>query len=439
MTNRLKITFRKRSQAGNLIWLVIMLPFLFAFFVEWLGVPHMLRYSVDVAWVLLFFYVLLAQKRANKERMGALPWIAGVFFVYTAVVYLVQYQSLFYYLWGVRNNFRGYVAFFAFVVFLKKEDIEYYYKMFDVLFWINVAVSLVQFFYLGLTQDFLGGIFGAEKGSNGFSIVFFTIMLTRSILLYLDKKESLFAFLIKSVAALLVAALAEIKFFFFLFIIIVLLAMLFTKFTWRKVWTIVGGLAAVMGFALLLESLFGFEGFLSWDFLLDYTTSDEGYTGRGDINRLNAISIINDQWLKNGWLQLFGLGLGNCDSAGFEFLTTPFFESYGDMHYTWFYHAFLYLETGWIGLILYYGFFVYIFFAVLKIEKRSGSDVKNACRLARILTICSVILSIYNISMRMESVYMMFFALAVPFVLEREQRKKAYLCDKKMVSKNPAQ
>lgn len=422
MEKRLKISFKKRSQTDWLLWCIILLQFFLPFLVEFLKLPHLLRYSLDVAWVLLFVYILLAQRQKKKTKTGAMGLMIGLFFSYVTIAYLFQYQSVLYYLWGVRGNFRFFVAFFAVALFLKAEDVEYYFKAFDLFFWINVVVTLVQFFALGVDGDQLGGVFGTQTGANGYSIIFFAVVLTRSLLFYLDKKESLHLFLLKSAVALLIAALAEIKFFFVAYILIVGLAMLFTNFTWRKFWAVVGGFAAVMGFAALLIIVFpNSENFLTWDFILEYAGSDKGYTGDGDLNRFNAIRIINEEWLKSNVQRLFGLGLGNCDFASFDFLLTPFFEAYGDMHYHWFSYAFLYLETGWIGLIFYFGFFVVAFYKLRKEEKKSEGTTRTYCRMGRILVIVCMVLSIYNVALRTEAGYIMFFALAVPFAIAREQ------------------
>lgn len=428
MDKKLKLTIKKRTQAGWLMWLIIMLPFFFSFLVDLLKLPYFLRYSLDVAWVLLLVYILLEKRRKGKSKTGALAILVVLFFVYVTATYIVQYQSVWYYLWGVRSSFRFFVAFFAFATFLKEEDVSYFFGMFDFLFWINVAVSLVQFFGFGFDADHLGGLFGVEKGANGYSIIFFIVVLTRSMLAYLDKRERLVMFLCKSAAALLVSALAEIKFLFAIFVMIIVLAILFTNFTRRKIWIIIGGGGAVMLFAALLEMVFpNYEGFFSLEYFLNAATSDKGYTSSGDMNRLNAIPIINEEWLRNGWQQLFGLGLGNCDSAGFEFLVTPFHKAYGYMHYTWFSYAFWYLETGWIGLIFYFGFFILVFLEVMKIEKRSTGTIKFYCRMSRILAVCCAALSIYNVALRTEGAYIMYFALAVPFALDRANKRKSVL------------
>ena len=425
MDNRFKLTYKKRSQTDWLLWVIIIVPFLFAFLIELLKLPYMIRYAVDIAWVLAFFYILFSHKKGRGTEIKNVIRLSAAFFIYTALAYIFQYQSIFYYLWGVRSNFRFFVAFVAVALFLKEKDISYYFKALDIFFWINVAVTLIQYFGLGLYSDNLGGLFGTEVGVNSYTCIFLAVVLTKSMLDYLAKRVPLVSLLLKSAAALLIVALAEIKFFFFLYAMIIVLAIFFTNFTWRKFWVVCGCFAALAGFAVVLTIVFpGSADFLTFDFVMDYAGSEDGYTGRGDINRLNAISVINEMWLTDGSSRLFGMGLGNCDAAGFDFLITPFYETYGTMHYSWFSHAFMYLETGWIGLVFYYGFFVLVFFEVWKIEKKSEGILKNYCTMSRILAVCSAAISIYNVSLRMEAGYIMFFALAIPFALDREHRKK---------------
>lgn len=422
MSKRLTMTIKQRSQADCLIWLLIAGCLLVSALHEWVGLPWGLRYVLDVAWVLLFVLMGLRRMRQNKHGANMLALWVLLFCVYTALVYLVQFQSVPYYLWGLRNNFRFFVAFFAFATYLKPKDIRGYFKLFDILFWVNILVSLYQFFALELRGDYLGGFFGTAKGANAYTNIYFVIIATKDILLYLDKKEKLGACVVKCVAMLLVAALAELKFFFAEFILIVALSTLVTKFTWRTCFILAGGVAGVTVFAALLVTLFPeFEGFLSLEWLTEAGTSDQGYTSSGDLNRLNAISKINELWLKTGWQRVFGLGLGNCDTATFAFLNTPFFESYGDMHYSWISYAFMYLECGWIGLIFYFGFFVLVYLSIRRIEKRSGGIAKTYCRMGRILALMCMVIAIYNSSLRTEAGYMMYFALSIPFVMQKQK------------------
>ncbi|MBO5128831.1 MAG: hypothetical protein J6B95_00585 [Oscillospiraceae bacterium] len=422
MKSKLTITIKKRTQPGWLVWLIIVLPFLLPVLNELLGLPWALRYLLDAAWFALLLLMLCFQRLLDlKAVKGLLGWIS-LFLLYTAAVYVVEFQSPLYYLWGARNNFRFFIAFLAFALFLTPRDVEDYLKLFDKLFWVNVFVSLVQFFVLGFEGDYLGGIFGTEKGGNAYTNIFFVIVVAKSLLFYLDKKENAWACVSKCGTALVVAALAELKFFFAEFVLILMLAVLFTNFSWRKFWVIVGGLAAVVGCAALLVVVFpSFQGFFTVGWLYEHAVSDSGYTSSGDLNRLNAISQINELWLTNWGQRLFGLGLGNCDTSSFVIVNTPFFEANGDMHYTWMSYAFMYLECGWIGLVFYFGFFVLVYLRALRTCKHSEGIAKTYCCLTRIMSVCCMMIAIYNPSLRTEAAYMAYFVLAIPFVFDREK------------------
>lgn len=422
---KVALKIKKRSQTGCLMWFPIMVPFLLGTLNELLGLPYAIRYVIDIAWFTLLFLLLWFGQLGKTKNTGSLAAWAIAFFAYTLLVYMVQYQSGLYYLWGVRNNFRFYAVFFAFAMFLTQKDIEDYLNVFDNLFWLNAVVSIIQYFFLKLKGDHLGGIFPTATGGNAYTNIFFLIIITKSVIHYLEKKEKTELCVAKCATTLLVAALAELKFFFVEFVLVIALAVLFTNFTWRKLWLIVGGITAViLGAALLVIIFPDFAGFFSVDWFMESGTSNKGYTSSGDLNRLNSIPIINELWLTNWSQRLFGLGLGNCDTSTFDFLQTPFNTAYHDMHYTWLSYAFMYLECGWIGLIFYFGFFVLVFFKVWKIEKRSEEMAKSYCRIARIMAILCAVISIYNASLRAEAGYMAYFVLAIPFACQRQANKE---------------
>ena len=426
MNKKLTIRIKKPKQTDLLLGILFWFPFLLEGLTGLLDMPRAIAYTCDAAWCLLLGYIFLSGRRGDQP-LGIWIWL---FFIYTVLTYLPQWQSPLYYLWGMRNNFRFYAAFFAFAVFLKAADIADYWNLFDKLFWVDIAASVYQFFLLGIDGDQLGGLFSTETGGNGYTNIFFLIIVTKSIVFYLEKRESLSGCIAKCGAALVVAALAELKFFFVEVVIVMVLVVLFTSFSWRKLAVILGGTVGVMLCVSLLTSLFpGWMGWFSLEWLLEVASSDRGYTSSGDLNRLNAIRQINELWLTDGWKQMFGLGLGNCDTSTYAILQTPFNTAYNRMHYIWFSHAMMYLETGWIGLLFYWGFFVLVFFQVRKIERRCEGTARSYCRVARIMAVLCVGISIYNSSLRTEAAYMAYFVLAVPFSMNRQQ-----MCRKQMSS-----
>lgn len=423
MNNKMVIRIKKRSQPSMLIWLILLLLFAMALLLQIFHLPGAVRYLCDVVWICMAVMLVLRSRIKGGDFQCAFGWII-LFAAYTLLVYMVSYQSVFYYLWGFRNNFRFYVAFLFFVVFAKAEDIHDLFRLFDQLYWVNLVVTMIQFYLLEVDGDYLGGIFGVEQGCNGYTVVFLSVIVAKSVVFYLEAKEKTWQCLTKCTAALYVAALAELKYFYIMFIVIVVLASLFTKFTWRKFFLIAGGAIGIVAGVSLLSSLF--SGGLKW-FSLEWfwknAISSKGYTSNYDLNRLNAIAVINERWLTDGWQRLFGLGLGNCDTSSYAIVNTPFFEKYGDMHYSWLSYAFMYLECGWIGLLFYYGFFALVYRRAQKMEHGCDASVKTYCRIARIMAIVCVMISIYNSSLRTEAGYLVYFVLAAPFAYSRSMQK----------------
>lgn len=424
MRQKLTIKIMRRSQPGWLMRTLILLPFLLGTLQELLGLSRGIRYLLDGAWVLLLLFWARSGFRTNGKGIGRLALWAAAFLGYTLLVSAARLSVPAYYLWGARNSFRFYAAFFTFAAFLTPEEVEGYLTAFDRLFWINFVVSLFQFFILGKKGDFLGGIFGTQSGVNADTNLFFLIVVTKSLLFYLEKRESPWRCVCKCAAALLVAALAELKFFFAEFLLVLALAVFFTGISRRKFRVILAGFgAAILGAALLNGVFPQFDRWFSVEWFFENAASRKGYTSSGDLNRLNAISVIGERWL-TGWDErLLGLGLGNCDTSGYAFLSTPFYKKFSYMHYTWMSHAFLYLETGYLGLIFYFGFFLLTFAEIRAVEKRSEGLTGTCCRMGKILAICCLILTVYNASLRSEAAYMAYFVLAIPFALQGPSTK----------------
>lgn len=414
MTLKTTIRIRKRTQPGYLLRLLVLLPF----FLNWL--PGGMKYLLDAAWLILLIFLIRFWKSLDTGNVrGLMGWTAA-FFALTLAVYLTRYQSALYYLWGFRNNFRFYAAFFAFSLFATQEDAAEYWALLDKLFWGNAFLSLIQYGLFGLRGDYLGGLFGVQQGCNGYTNIFFVMMVTKSVVFYLDGKERGSRCAAKCITALLIASLAELKFFFVEFAVIIMLAVLFSSFTWRKLWLILGGCVGVAVFAALLSALFPeFAGWFSPEQMLQIAGSEKGYSSAGDLNRLTAVSDINYRVFENRGQRLFGLGLGNCDYSGFDLLTTPFYRDYSYLHYTWMSFSFLYLETGALGLLFFFGFFALVFFRARRMD-RCGTGVRRSfCRVSAILSICCIMIGVYNSSLRTEAGYLAYFAMALPFMPDR--------------------
>ena len=392
-----------------------------AFLTELLPIPDAIKFLCDGFLVLLL--LKLFSQRFTKIDNYSMPFvvIVGLFFFITLVGYLFNYQSVFYYLWGLRNNIRMFVAFFAFAYLADWEDAKGWIKALDVLFVINFAVVILQYFS-GYGQDYIGGIFGTSKGCNGSLLIFLCIVFAKTILSFMRGEEKMSKCIFVSVASLLVSTLSELKMFFILFILILFMASFMTAHSIKKTLFFAFGAVLVVLFGTLLTVLYkDFTDFLSFDSLIKALT-DTGYATDEDIGRFTALPVISQRFLPGFFRKLFGLGLGNCDSSSLSMFNTPFLESHQTVHYSYFSYAFLFLETGFVGLALYASFFVASFFVSRKLKKLEMA-YEFACQMSIILSVISLILLVYNSSLRMEIGFMLFFVLALPIISANEQRE----------------
>ena len=176
--------------------------------------------------------------------------------------------------------------------------------------------------------------------------------------------------------------------------------------------------------------------FFASDAIVSYM-GDGGYTNSGDLSRLNAVFQLHKRFLSNSYRnELLGIGLGNASYSGmFSFFNSSFYRLYNALHYQWFTDAFIYIETGLIGLIFFEGFFVIIFIfsknAVKQIDRLSNkipdatnNKLKTVIQSTRIVAIMSIIISVYNSSLSMDSAYMVYFMMAVPVIIDLRINKQ---------------
>lgn len=415
METRRLLRIEKRPLPYWLVLCIFALPLLWGTIFNLLSLPDIFKYTADVAWVSL---ALLLLWRPNIEvEKSVLPLVVPVagFFLYCLFAYLLNFQSLIYFLWGFRNNFRFYIFFFAAVLYVRERDADTVFKVLDALFWINLPVTLIQYFAFGYAQDELGGIFGIESGVNASTILLFTIVLSRSLLRYMERREPFWLCGLKCLTALFISALAELKFFFVFFVIILVLAALLTSFSWRKLLVFVVCAALVSLSSSMLVSLFGFEDFMSLEKIWENATQAH-YSSDKTVNRLSAISTLSDTIVPDAADRWFGMGLGNCDTSSFEICNTPFFRTYGYLKYTYFSVAFLFLEVGYVGLVLYVAFFTICAILIWKRIRRGMCNPLHG-RIALIMAVLAHVLVVYNSVLRAEAGYLVYFILALPFLI----------------------
>lgn len=414
---------KKRSFQEWLVLIFVFTPFCLAFLTEMLGLPGFIRYIMDVILVGFLFIFITKRYIVIKSDIKPILALVSLFLVYAIVAYAFNYQSVFYLIWGIRNTFRFYLAFFIIALFLSEDEANNILKILDVLFWINFVAVVFQFVFLNVRQDNLGGIFGITSHKNGFTLIFFIVVIGKSLIDMFDGREKLLLCAAKCITSLLVAAMAEMKFFFVLFIILLIITSLITRFTKKKLLFVVLSIFAVWVGSIILTQIFSeFEGFLSLERLWESATK-ENYASNNDINRLSAVFVLSKNLALSIPRQLFGMGLGNCDTSDVAIFNSAFYQNYSYLHYNWFTSAITFLEIGIIGVLIYLSFFGVCLFSAIKKLKQNQVN-QTFCRLAIVVSLLSVILFVYNESLKVESGYLVYFVLALPFLASKKNNNE---------------
>lgn len=410
-------TARKHSLINLLVLFIAFWPFLFGWVSSLPGILRFLKYLPDAILAVLVVLSLCSGRIAVGRKLLVPAILAFLFFLYTLIVYLFNFESAAYYFWGFRNNFRFIIAFFAFVAFLDEGDVRNWIRWVDRLYWINLLISLFQFFFLGLRGDYLGGIFGTAKGVNASSIVLIFVVLCRSLVMTFRGDEKVWVCILKCVSSMFITAAAELKFMIVLFVVLLCCTSLMSRISWKKIFIVCIAMALLKAGIDFATELFGYHNTLALESLWELATK-RNYASGVDVNRLAAIEILSETIVKNPIEQIFGLGLGNCDTSSFAVCNTVFYQQYGYLHYTWNMSAMLFLETGYLGLMIYFLFLISCGLAAYK-QYKSGQGDKINSQVALLMAGLCVLLTFYNSSLRTEAAYIIYAVLALPFVCNK--------------------
>lgn len=421
--NRRALDIKIKKSKKNFIYLELLYILIVFFLKDILHFPSFITYLTDLLLVCSFAVSFgKIQKSIIKAQARSTFYIILLILLTMIIGALLNGINPLYFLWGFRNNFRFFIFFISCIVLLDKDDIDKIFKLFLFFFWINFAITLIQYFGFGLKKDYLGGIFGITQGCNTYSVIFLGAILCYKISLYFNSKITLFNLLIYLFTSLLIAVLAELKILYFELIICFILAILFSKPTTK---TLISLLLCFIGifFVIWLMSVYDPDTleFLKNTTLVQDYLSGEGYTDSGDLNRFTALTKIYNMFFANNLLNgLFGFGLGSCDTSSFAFLSTPFFKNYEYLHYRWFSHSWVYLEQGAIGLILLILFIVSILIFCLRRRKFLNAQYILVTLLFSALTLIGII---YNCALEVEASYLIAFMLAIPFIINKSEMR----------------
>ena len=388
--------------------------------------PNTILYILDALNIVLFIYLLASKTKKqqfilaeyNITKYSLIVLIIGIF-----LSDIINCVSPFLIIWAFRNSFRFLALFFSSIMVLEEEDVK---SIFDLMIWIqipNVVLTLFQYYVIGTSWDNIGGIFGTQSGCNAYSNVYFCIIVIYAITQYVNGKCTFLRLFLVCGSSLVLSTFGEIKFFYIEFVIIILICMFMTHPSLKKVSAlIVSIMTFVIGMTILSAVMpDAYKFFTNFDVFMNYNnTVLSGY----NINRIGAFSHINQLFFHNSILKnMFGLGFGNCEYSSITIFNSHFHDIYGGFHYRWFSHQMWFLETGYVGIILLVLFLLSVFF--WGIQKRNKLQCNWEWGLfANVFSLITIINLWYNNAIRVETGYLVYFALAAPFIILKSKNKQ---------------
>lgn len=410
----------------RLVYATIVYCFCCKLLVGDLGFPSILNYGYDG---LIALALLFALHHGHKASTSKLDWgIAGLIVLVFAFVCVVSallnaVQPMLF-LWAFRNVFRFFAFFYCCVVFLDRKDVAFIVKAFGIVFLVNAVIICFQALALGFGTDNSNGVFGTLSGGNAPSNVLLLCMSVYTLYRYLDHRAGISEVVLVIGVSTLVASVADLKVYFIELGLLIPMALLSGRHSLKTfVLCLVMPILLIAGVAFLYTITPDLVGFFSEDGVMEYAGS-AGYSNAYNLNRFTAITTLTSMFMTDGGKVALGLGFGAGQYS--QFFESPLYSVWGNtLNWTWFTDAAIFLETGWVGLVLFGSFFVTVAYYAWS---RRGSVPREDVWLMRAsmcLALFCILLMVYNSTLSVDpGGYMVMLLLSFPYILVNGYREE---------------
>lgn len=406
MTNLCRVGIRHKTILQCILWISLVQGGIDSYF----GF-HGINYLCDLLLILVLVHKLLTDPQALKECIRSIVFLPVLAFAVVVLLgWIFHPAPIPMALWGIRNYGRFFLYFALCIAVLSPEDVSEMENFFLLAFPVHMILIAYQYWIEGLNRDYLSGLFGRAAGGNGGLFLYLSILLCILVCRYENKQMKLSQCLCYFVAIFVNAALSELKAFFIIGPLIILWYFILSRQKGRAAILV---LSFAISFSLGLQILYclfpSWKGFLN---LTDSIRKQRVYVNQNDIGRTAVFSkltpIIQD-WAGKGAIW-FGIGLGNADYSGrFSFLNSQFYEAHSGTHYTWLSLGYLFAENGYLGVAAYTFFFIVLEGMALR---RYWKNASYWNMMGTFLPLVSLIVLVYNATLRSNYGYMIFAGLA---------------------------
>lgn len=397
-------------------WILYISLFL-NFFIAEFRVPNALFYINDL---LLMICVTVS---LCKNRWGIFKKIQFSLFYFSVlllvsiiiigvVLNLVPVQLI---LWGARNTFRGIFYLIVCIIYLDNNDVFKLFDLFVKIQVLNFAVGLYQYFILGLKQDLLGGLFG--HGNGNALCIFCVIVCSYTMFKYFNLKKGFYKMLFCYASSFVLAAFAEEKLLMIELIIVFIMCMVLSKKSVIKLIVIPIAVVIIQQSIVLFDVLFPGSSKILFNLSSIQKYMSASWEGSYFIPRLGAFSYISTNIFRNNVLKnLFGFGMGNCDTSNFSLFQSDFYQRFGYMNYRWIFSQWTILETGILGFLAFVFLFLSIIYYMVKNRKYCSNKDKTIVDSSIVIAIICILTMWFNITLKVDTAYIAYFAVAAGII-----------------------
>lgn len=375
------------------------------------------NYVSDIIVMVIFYYAT----RFPKIKSSQLRWLKAIILfllIFDILMFFLRGQGFLIFLWGMRNQYRFIMFTLLASIVLTSEDLKDVERIILRWFIINIPVITIEFL-MGYKMDYLGGTFGIENGCNAIVNIFLCVVVSIAVVSWLNKRKSTAQMLFYVIFSLYWAALSELKMFYIEFVVIIALALLLVKSNKiRKISVIaIASVAGIIAINLLITIFPYYADFFNLESVYNYATNVN--LGVGGFGRVTAISRITS-WFFNSdtGYTIFGMGTGSGEFSSISFLNSQIYLRFKEYQYFSYFHAFVFVERGYFGLLWYIAFFVSSILIAMKRLKKSNRYDITFLQISVISSVCSVITMVYDIGLRTStSAYLAFLLCAIPYII----------------------
>lgn len=404
----------------RLIYLLLTYCCVYPFLISDLGFPRLLSYGCDLLTAIAFIFSLRSEG-LRKVRWGFTYYPVALFFtvaLFSAVIHEVP-PLLF--VWEARNVFRFFVFLVACVGLLDRGDITRLLKILFIVFVVNIFICSFESLVLHYGQDNTNGLFGSGSGGNASTNILLLEMTCLALFGYGYKLVSPASLGFIIAGSCWLSIIAELKVYFVQLALLFALYLVISRPSLKNLCMAVLFVVSLWAFVQLFYALVpGWDGFFDLNTMVESSTQG-GYGSSDGLNRLSAIATLQSMFLSDSSSSLFGLGFGAGTYS--QFFAAPLYLIWGEvLHWTWFTDAQIFLETGYIGLMLYGLFFVTLGIHALRARRKMSSFEAAFTETGAIISFFCLMLLFYNCVLTVDpGGYLIFFFLAIPLIVERDR------------------